>query len=66
VRWAANAARRGFAEATKDVDLVASGRDAFEELRELEGQGVDLAPLMCFVWSVSDETEFESFSANAH
>jgi hypothetical protein len=66
VRWAANAARRGFTEATKDVDLVASGRDAFEELRALEAQGVDLAPLMCFVWSVSDNTEFNSFHSPSH
>jgi hypothetical protein len=66
VRWGAINARRALNEATKDVDLVASGRDGFEQLRELEEQGVDLASLMCFVWSVSDQTEFEAFSPNAH
>lgn len=66
VQWATLTAHKRFNEATKDVDLVASGRDAFEELRALEESGVELASLMCFVWSVSDETEFTSFGANMH
>lgn len=66
VDWAAVTARKRFREATDHAKLVQGGRDAFEELRELEEKGVDLSTLMCFQWSVSDEKEFNSFQSSKH
>lgn len=66
VDWAAMTARKRFRDATDHAKLIQGGRDAFEALRELEAKGVDLSTLMCFVWSVSDETEFNSFQSNKH
>src|SRR5262245_5816498 len=66
VDWAAMTARKRLREATDHAKLVQGGRDAFEQLRALEEQGVDLSTLMCFQWSVSDETEFNSFQSSKH
>jgi hypothetical protein len=66
VDWAAMTARKRFKEETDHAKLVEGGCAAFEELRELEAKGVDLSTLMCFVWSVSDETEFNSVQSNKH